>query len=318
MPARGLRHRESVQQHTRLAAPCHAASLEAAISSPATLLGRRVHARRRSRPPTELSAPTNRPVRISSPGDHLECEVGEPLWLRQCRSVGVDHRGRYAVGEPRCSTGREGAELVEVHHAKSSQRIGRAIELAVSSNPRVDGVGRWEPGLDREVHRLGRCLICQEVGCGAGGVGLQAQGGADRVARANGKGDLRPGVDPNQARNVLGGIDRHFHVDVEETEAEEGMEVVRKRSGVGLWLRSGTVQVPDRMVIGAGKLSSNPHDTSAGSPKPAATGSVGLSARKKLGLQVVKILVAARNFLPQRRWSRLRSGQYLQQLRSIL
>jgi hypothetical protein len=32
-------------------------------------------------------------------------------------------------------------------------------------------------------------------------------------------------VDPNQARDVLGDIDRHFHVDVKETEAEEGMEV---------------------------------------------------------------------------------------------
>ena len=75
-----------------------------------------------------------------------------------------------------------------------------------------------------EVHGLGRCLICQEVGCGPGGVGLQAQGGADRIARANWKGDLRSGVDPNQARDVLGNIDRHFHVDVKETKAEEGME----------------------------------------------------------------------------------------------
>jgi hypothetical protein len=69
---------------------------------------------------------------------------------------------------------------------------------------------------------------------------LQAQGGADRIARANWKGDLRSGVDANQARDVLGDIDRHFHVDVKETKAEEGMEVVRK-----LLRRRAVVEVRD-------------------------------------------------------------------------
>jgi hypothetical protein len=33
-----------------------------------------------------------------------------------------------------------------------------------------------------------------------------------------------------------------------------------KFPGAGLWLRFGTVHVPDRIVIGEGKLSSNPRD----------------------------------------------------------
>jgi hypothetical protein len=159
---------------------------------------------------------------------HPKCKTGEPLWYRKGRSVGVDHRGRHAVSEPRCSIGGEGLELVEVHHAKPSQRIELAIELTTSTDPRVDGDGRREPGIDIEVHRLGRCLICQAVECSASGVGLQAQGGADSVAGANRKGDLRPGVNPNQRSYALGCIDRHFYVNVKESKAEEGTEVVRK------------------------------------------------------------------------------------------
>jgi hypothetical protein len=64
---------------------------------------------------------------------------------------------------------------------------------------------------------------------------------------------------------------------------------VRKLFGrlpLGLWFRFGTVQVPDSTVIGPALLnSSNPQDSSGNSPKAAATGFVGLSAGRSLGLR---------------------------------
>src|SRR4030095_6827740 len=50
--------------------------------------------------------------------NHFECKIADPLRYRQGRSVGVDHRGWYAVREQSRSTGSERDELVEVHHAK--------------------------------------------------------------------------------------------------------------------------------------------------------------------------------------------------------
>ncbi len=75
---------------------------------------------------------------------------------------------------------------------------------------------------------MGRGLICQAIECCTSGVGLQAQRGADRVAGLDRKVDLLPGVDPDHASDVLVDIDRHFHVDVKETETEERAKVVRK------------------------------------------------------------------------------------------
>jgi hypothetical protein len=88
------------------------------------------------------------------------------------------------------------------------------------------------------------------------GLGFQAQDGVARVAGANRKGDFRAVVDPDQGSDVLGGIDSHFHVDVKETKAEEGTEVVRSPR------RRAVVQVrycpvPDSMVNGAVRLVSS-------------------------------------------------------------
>src|SRR5262245_62584654 len=82
--------------------------------------------------------------------NHLECKIADPLWYRQGRSVGVDHRGCYAVREQPRSAGSECDELVEVHHAKPSQRIGRAVETAAATDPGVDCDG----GRDRKSTRL--------------------------------------------------------------------------------------------------------------------------------------------------------------------
>jgi hypothetical protein len=225
-------------------------------------------------------------VRLVASVDHLERKIGEPLWYRKGRSVGVNHRGRYSVGEPRCATGREGLQLVEVHHAEPSQRIGRAVELAVPGDPRIDGDGRWEPGVDIEVHRLGRCLIYQAVECGTSGVGLQAQGGADRVAGADRQGDLRPGVDLSPGSDVLGGIDRHFHVDVKETQPEKGMEVVRERRRAVVEVRygPGSCQYGDRSA----EEQLKPAGDKLRQPEARATGSVGLSAGTSSGSRCSK------------------------------
>src|SRR6185436_3719918 len=86
----------------------------------------------------------------SSP-NHLECKIADSLWCRQCRSVGIGHRGWCAISEEPVSIRSKGEELVEVHNAEASQRIKWAVELAASTNPRVDFDGRREPGINSEV-----------------------------------------------------------------------------------------------------------------------------------------------------------------------
>src|SRR5215510_1383867 len=266
-------------------------------------------ARTRHPDPVALDAAVEiAPVRGSGAAiNHLECKIADPLWYRQGRSLGVDHRGWYAVREQSRSTGSEGDELVEVHHAKPSQRIGRAVETAAATDPGVDCDGGREPGIDREVHGLGRCLIRQTEERRTRGIGLQAQRGADGVAGANRDGDLRPGRDHNLGRDVLVVIDRHFHVDVKETEAEEGAEVVwkpRMRAVVQVRYRPGSGEYGDRCAAVA-------QLKAAGFQRkePEARGDElwRLLGGKKLGLQVLEILVAARRLLPQRRQFRLRS-----------
>ena len=85
--------------------------------------------------------------------DRFECKLVESKWFRQSRSVAVNHRGRYAVGERRRSIGCEGEDLVEVHHAEPSQRIERECrdDRAASTDSRINSDGRREPGIDREV-----------------------------------------------------------------------------------------------------------------------------------------------------------------------
>ena len=158
----------------------------------------------------------------------LEGEVVEPDRPGEDPAVLVDHgdgvASRQRPGATRCV----GADLVEVDDPEARQWVfeGGYVRVAAASDARVDGDGRREPGVDREIDRLQCGLVGEEVVRRAGRVGVEAQGAADYVAGADRQVDQPDTLCPDLAGDVLRGVDGHLDVDVEEAETDEGMEVV--------------------------------------------------------------------------------------------
>ncbi len=112
---------------------------------------------------------------------------------------------------------------------------------APASDARVDGDRRGETGVDVEVHRLRPGLVGEDVVRCAGRLGVEAQGAADHIARADRQVDLPDTLCPYLAGDVLRGVDGHLGVDVEESEVDEGMEVGPRASAVTAFLAAAAV-----------------------------------------------------------------------------
>ena len=169
------------------------------------------------------------PARRSGPGIHsLEGEVVEPDRPGEDLAMLVDHGDGVASRQRPAATRGVGVDLVEVDDPEARQWVveGRYARVTGASDARVDGDGRGEPGIDREIDCLQCGFIGEEEVRRAGRLGVEAQGGADCVARADRQVDLPDTLCLELAGDVLRGVDGHLDVDIDEAETDEGMEVV--------------------------------------------------------------------------------------------
>ncbi len=252
------------------------------------------------------------PAKRSGRCEHgLEGEAVEPDGLGDGPAVPVDHGDGLARRERPRATRRVGADFVEVDDPKAGQWGERLVQGRgrAASDARVDGDGRGEPGVDREVDRLRCGLVGEEVRRCAGLVGLKAQGAADHIAGADRQVDQPDACCPDPAGNVLRGVDGHLDVDIEEAETDEGMEVVdadRARGEMQVGHRPGDEQGRERRR-GAEELVAARHDrvrTQSGG------GDYLLGRRCRVGprLEMVEAAVAGCLSLPQHGHPRLSLG----------
>src|SRR4051794_6150208 len=182
-----------------------------------------------SRSTTGGSAAGAEPPRSGRDEHRLEGELVEPGGPGERLALLVDHGDGVPSRERPGAAGRIRADLVEVDDAEAGEwvEVGGLVRSSAASDAGVDGDGRWEPGVDREVDRLRRGLVREEVVRRAGRLGVEAEGGADDIAGADGQVDrLDDALCREVAGDVLRGVDGHLDVDVEEAEAGEGAELV--------------------------------------------------------------------------------------------
>ena len=165
--------------------------------------------------------------------DDLECVVVEFDRSRQCvpgRVGEFDHRGRFAVGQQWRSVGRHDSDVVEVHSAESSeQRLARVVEG--SADARVDSAGQWGIRSPPGGSPFGRLFRSPRSTMTGSGSALRVH-----LASIERRSSYSPGLTGRAtcapvwiaitADTLLAGIDRHFHVDVKGTQAQEGVEPI--------------------------------------------------------------------------------------------